>query len=71
MGRGLAMEGLPMMHNQTRLNLAVEVLGQMLLIREFAEVAIDLLSKVVNYCGPHIRKLQAFVLAERQTYIRP
>ncbi|MEM5503078.1 hypothetical protein WNY59_15935 [Ahrensia kielensis] len=42
---------------QKRLNFAAAVLGVTLLILENANALIDLLSKVVNYNGPHVREL--------------
>lgn len=46
-----------MTENQKRLNLAAAVLTVTLLVLENANALIDLLSKVVNYNGPHVREL--------------
>ncbi|WP_425901817.1 hypothetical protein [Agrobacterium radiobacter] len=59
-----------MTKNQKRLNLAVAVMTVTHLILENVNAVLDLLSKVVNYRGPHIRKLQTFVLEERQAHLR-
>jgi hypothetical protein len=63
------MEVSPMMKNQKRLNLAVAVMTVTLLILENVNALVDLLGKVVNYNGPHVRKLRAFVLEKRQADI--
>jgi len=54
---------------QKRLDLAVAVLTGVYLSLEIINVALDLLSKVVNY-GRTVRKFPLFVYAERQADIR-
>jgi hypothetical protein len=63
------MEGSPMMKIRKRLDLAVAVMTVTLLILENVNALLDLLSKVVNYNAPHVRKLRAFVLEKRQADI--
>jgi len=58
-----------MTKNQKRLNLAASVLTLTLLILENVNVALELISKVVNY-GKAIRKLSAFLLEERKALFR-
>lgn len=48
------MEVPPMKKNQKRLNLAVVNLATIVLILEFVNVVLDLLSKVVNYRESYI-----------------
>lgn len=60
-----------MMKIRKRLNLAAAVLTVTHLILENVNTLIDLLSKVVNYNGPHVRKLRAFILEKRQADICP
>lgn len=55
-----------MMNNLKRLHLAVLVLKISLLLMKNAEVAIELISKVVNYARS-VRKFPSFLLEKRQT----
>ena len=65
----LAMEDSPMIKIQKRLDLAVAVLTALYLSIETINVALELLSKVVNY-GSSIRKLPILVREEWQADIR-
>ena len=58
-----------MKKNQKRLRLAGQYLALVLLILENVNVALELLSKAVNYAA-RIRKLPAFILEERQADLR-
>ena len=59
-----------MMKILKRLNLAAAVLTVTHLILENVNTLVDLLSKVVNYNGSHVRKLCALLLEERQADLR-
>jgi hypothetical protein len=63
------MEDSPMKKIQKRLDLAVAVLTGLYVSLEIINVALDLLSKVVNYASK-FRKLLVFLHAQREADLR-